>query len=430
METILRDYQWSAVRRMKNGCILNGGVGSGKSRTSLMYYFMQQGGSFDGGHYHRMKNPKDLYIITTARKRDTKEWELELPLFGMTTNQKLSMYDHVIEIDSWNKIAAYKMVHGAFFIFDEDRITGSGAWAKSFLEITKKNDWVVLSATPGDCWSDYITIFIANGFYRSKTEFNNRHVVFSRFTKYPKVDRYVETKHLEKLRSEILVNMDFNRPAANHHQDIYCEYSIIIYKDMMKNRISPKTHEPMQGAAELCYELRKIVNSDESRADQVLEIVKNHPKVIIFYSFDYELNILKSIMYPNGTIVAEWNGHEHQEIPKNDKWVYLVNYSAGAEGWNCIETDTMIFYSQNYSYKVLTQSCGRIDRMNTPYKDLYYYHLKSHSSIDLAISRALSAKKQFNENSFATSFVRQNNVPRRVATYESSSSYVTNKNAA
>ena len=43
----LRDYQLEAIGKMKNGCILNGGVGSGKSLTSLSYYYLQNGGSFE-----------------------------------------------------------------------------------------------------------------------------------------------------------------------------------------------------------------------------------------------------------------------------------------------------------------------------------------------------------------------------------------------
>ena len=48
----------------------------------------------------------------------------------------------------------------------------------------------------------------------------------------------------------------------------------------------------------------------------------------------------------------------------------------------------------------MAQAAGRIDRLNSPYRDLYYYHLKSRSGIDIAISKALGQKKQFNERKF------------------------------
>ena len=153
----------------------------------------------------------------------------------------------------------------------------------------------------------------------------------------------------------------------------------------------------MQQASSLCYVLRRIVNEDESRITTLLELVERHPRVIIFYNFDYELEILKGLYYGENVEIAEWNGHAHQPVPSGERWIYLVQYTAGCEGWNSIKTDTIIFYSQNYSYKVVAQAAGRIDRLNTPYTDLYYYHLKSRSGIDLAISRALKNKKQFNE---------------------------------
>jgi len=401
----LFDYQLKAVQQMKNGCILCGGVGSGKSLTALSYYYLQNGGelsSLIGGDYIPMDDPpKDLYIITTARKRDTLEWEGELSPFLLSTHPETNLYrNHKVVVDSWNNIAKYVNVTGAFFIFDEQRVIGKGVWVKSFLKITKNNDWILLSATPGDTWQDYIPVFIANGFYKNRTEFTREHIVYSHFTKFPKIDRYVGTGKLLKLRRSILVDMDFKRKTIPHHEDIYVSYDIETYKKVSRTRWNPYKNEPIQNAGELCYVWRKIVNSDESRQVAVLEIFEKHPKVIIFYNFDYELEILKNLGFGSGVKIAEWNGHKHEPIPNSKSWVYLVQYSAGCEGWNCITTDTIIFYSQNYSYKVMVQAAGRIDRLNTPYTDLYYYHLKSRSGIDLAISKALKEKKNFNESKY------------------------------
>ena len=399
MSIKLYDYQLEAIDRMKNGCILCGGVGSGKSRTSLAYYFKEQGGQFSP--YKPMKKPKDLYIITTARKRDTLEWDGELTTFRMSKNPEANFYKNKIVIDSWNNIKKYKDVFGAFFIFDEQRVVGSGAWVKAFLNITRKNDWILLSASPGDTWSDYVPVFIANGFYKNKTEFTREHVVFSRFTKYPKIDRYLGTGKLIRLRNSILVDMDFKRQTVSHHEDVYTKYDIDLYKTVGKNRWDPFKNEPIRDASGLCYVWRRIVNSDESRQVALLELFEKHPKMIIFYNFNYELDILKEVFNGIKNVeVAEWNGHKHQPIPTGKSWVYLVQYTAGAEGWNCITTDTIVFYSQNYSYKITSQASGRIDRLNTPFTDLYYFHLKTRSGIDLAISRALSQKKNFNERKF------------------------------
>ena len=395
----LYDYQMDAVKKMKDGCILNGGVGSGKSRTSLYYYFKEHGGSIDP-EYIPMKNPRDLYIITTAMKRDSLEFEGELTYFLISKDPKLSYYDNKVVIDSWNNIKKYQDVHGAFFIFDEQRVVGSGTWVKAFLNIARKNRWILLSATPGDTWQDYIPVFVANGFYKNKTEFIREHVIYSRFTKYPKIDRYINTNRLTRLRNEILIDMDFTRHTVPHHEDIYVNYDITKYKDAMRDRWNPFENKPIEQASGLCYILRRIVNSDESRLVKVLEIFESHPKLIIFYNFDYELELLRDLYYGEDVEIAEWNGHNHQPIPESKKWVYLVQYTAGCEGWNCVKTDTIVFFSQNYSYKVMAQASGRIDRLNTPYIDLYYYHLKSRASIDLAIGRALNAKKKFNESAW------------------------------
>lgn len=404
MKMKLYNYQIEAIHEMKNGCILNGGVGSGKSLTSLGYYYLKQGGKesfLKGGKYARMKHPKNLFIITTARKRDTFEWEKELAPFLLSTHPETNAYKNTVIVDSWNNIKKYQDVKDSFFIFDEQRVVGSGAWVKAFLKIAKHNDWILLSATPGDNWADYIPVFLANGFYKNKTEFTREHIVYSRFTKYPKIDRYLNTGKLIRLRNRILVDMEFQRKTIAHHEDIYVKYNMIKYKDAGKLRWDPFKNEPVRDAGALCYVWRRIVNEDESRQVALLELFEKHPKMIIFYNFDYELELLRRIFDGlKGVELAEWNGHKHQPVPKTESWVYLVQYTAGAEGWNCITTDTIVFYSQNYSYKIMQQAAGRIDRLNTPFTDLYYFHLKTRSGIDLAISKALKEKKNFNEGKF------------------------------
>lgn len=343
----------------------------------------------------------DLYIITTAQKRDKLEWEEEMVPFLLYPYDEDGFYKMNVVVDSWNNIKKYKNIVNAFYIFDEDKVTGYGVWVKSFLQIAKHNKWIILSATPGDKWEDYIPVFIANGFYRNKTDFCNQHVVWSRYTSFPKVERYINTGILQKHKRDILIEMPDQRKTTQHHVDIYTDYDKLSYASAQKNRWNPFTNLPIANVSEFCQVLRKIINTDESKQLAVLELYEKHPKVIIFYNFNYERDILRELYYGEGVTIAEWNGMNHDPIPKTDKWVYLVQYLAGAEGWNCIETDTMIFFSDNYSFKIMTQAAGRIDRMNTTFKDLYFYHLKTRSSIDLSIATSLKRKKKFNETKFA-----------------------------
>jgi len=396
MAISLYDHQIEAIKKMKNGCILVGGVGTGKSRTALAYYyiFVCQGKmKVNGkGSTSPMREPRDLYIITTAKKRDSLEWDEEVSWFN-TTNVKVT-------IDSWNNIKKYEKVYGAFFIFDEQRVVGYGAWTKAFLNIARKNKWVLLSATPGDTWSDYIPVFIANGFYKNKTEFTRQHCVFSRFAKYPKIEQYIDQGILIRHRNDILVTMEFERQTVPHRIMVPCEYDKLLYRTVWRDRWDPYDKCPIEETGKLFYLLRKVVNSDKSRARAVIDICSEHKKVIVFYNYTYELNILRDLFKELGFTIGEWNGEVHSDVPSGDCWAYLVQYSAGCEGWNCITTDTIIFYSQSYSYRMTAQAEGRIDRLNTTFKDLHYYKLRSRAPIDLAIYKALSQKKNFNERSF------------------------------
>ena len=385
---------------MHNGCILNGGVGSGKSITSIAYYVCRVcGGDLKT---FELKKPHDLYIITTATKRDKKEWPLECAVFGLKEGENDNGVK--IVIDSWNNIAKYKNVVGAFFIFDEQRVVGSGKWAKTFIYIAKRNKWILLSATPGDNFMDYCSVFVANGFYRNQTDFIRQHVVYKPYVKYRAIDRYVNVRKLYSLRDQVLVPMEFDRTVEKHHYEVLVPYSHDTYKAIMRDRWNIYKGKPIENASELCYVLRRLVNSDVRRLNQVGEIIDQHPKVIIFYNFTYEAEALLYYCESLDIPVARWDGKKHQPIPEGDRWVYILQYAAGDSGWNCIETNAIIFYSQNYSYKSTVQAAGRIDRLNTPYSDLYYYHVRSKAPIDLAIHRALVQKKKFNEKAYFKNF--------------------------
>lgn len=396
MAISLYDHQIEAIKKMKNGCILVGGVGTGKSRTALTYYYISVcNGSMKingSGSSHLMREPRDLYIITTAKKRDDFDWEEECSWFDMEGAK--------VTIDSWNNIKKYVGVYGAFFIFDEQRVVGYGAWTKAFLNIARKNKWILLSATPGDTWTDYIPVFIANGFYKNKTEFNRQHCIFSRFAKYPKIESYVDQGILIKHRNDILVKMDYERATVPHKITVGVDYSKELYRKVWRDRWDPYDNCPIEETGKLFYLLRKVVNSDVSRLEAVEQVCDEHPKIIIFYNYTYELELLRELFKKLKWEIGEWNGQVHTKVPEGDRWVYLVQYNAGCEGWNCITTDTMIFFSQSYSYRMTAQAEGRIDRLNTPFKDLYYYKLRSSAPIDLAIHKALSQKKNFNERSF------------------------------
>ena len=399
--SFLYDYQLDAVRRMHNGCILCGSVGSGKSRTALFYYFKENGGWIDKGEYIPMKNPQDLIIISTAKKRDSKEWLGELANYLLYPDKDgRTNFGNTVIVDSWNNIGKYKDIRDAFFVLDEQRLVSYGAWTKSFLKIAKANNWILLSATPGDSYVEYLPVFLANGFFKNKSEFNREHVVFSRYTKYPKIEKYTNTTRLDRLRNRLLITMDYHHDIQKHDINIPCEYDKVKYREVMRNRWNPYKEEPIQDAGGMCHVLRRVVNEDPSRQVALLEILENYKRAIIFYNYNYERDILLNLAYEEGTEVAEWTGHAHQPIPEGDQWVYICQYNSASEGWNCIRTNCVIFYSQNYSYKIMTQAAGRIDRLNTSYDELFYYHLKSTASIDLAISKALKEKRNFNERRF------------------------------
>lgn len=381
----LMKHQLLAMNHLSSGKILYGVVGSGKSATALAYYVKHE-------------TPKDIIVITTAKKRDSLEWEKEAAHFAMSTEPEATAYG-TLTVDSWNNITKYTDVADQFFIFDEQRLVGTGAWVKAFQKIAKKNKWIMLSATPGDTWLDYIPVFVANGFYKNATEFKMKHVVYEPYSKYPKVRGYLNEKKLELLRNDILVEMPFKKHTKRILNYLDVDYDKELYDVVYKKRWNPYEDAPIRSLPELFMLMRRVVNSDPSRLNMVHNLLECTPRMVIFYTFNYELEILRTLYKEHS--VGEWNGHRKDSIPDSESWVYLVQYTAGAEGWNCISTNSMLFHSLTYSFKTFEQSQGRIDRLNTPYTDLYYYILASNSVIDRGIKEALGSKKTFNERRFA-----------------------------
>lgn len=394
----LYDYQEAALKKMKNGCILNGSVGSGKSRTGLAYYYTLCGGKVNTEYYFKMNAPLNLFIITTAKKRDNKEWDDELRPFGLKNPNYDNFYGYknTVVVDSWNNIAKWKDVKNAFFIFDEQRVVGKGAWVKSFFSIVQHNKWILLSATPGDTWEDYIPVFIANGFYRNRTEFERQHCVFNPFVQWKSIQRYVNEGRLIKYRNDILVEMSDRRTTKRHIIRIPVDYNKKDYRTVKDLRWNIYENKPIENVSEYYQCMRRVVNSDITRENALLEILRQHKKAIVFYTFDYELDIIRDVLNGCNYVIGEWNGHKHENVPTGLKWAYIVEYIAGSEAWNCITTDTMVFWSLSYSWKMMEQARGRIDRVNTPFTDLYYYELVSKAPVDIRIDNALKRKKVFN----------------------------------
>lgn len=373
----LYPHQVKALTKLKSGSILNGGVGSGKTLTSLVFY-------------KENFSDRKLYVITTAKKRDTGDWEDDAELAGV----------HIESVDSWNNIKDYMCLDNAFIIFDEQRVVGYSTWGKTFIKIARKNKWILLTATPGDNWMDYMTVFIANGYYRNKTDFVDKHVEFDQWVKYPKIKKFHNEEILMRIRRSILVPMHFERSTTRHRKYINSSYSKEDYDKVMKDRWNIFEDKPVENASELLQCLRRIVSTDEDRLFNAKVLMDIHDRLIIFYNYNYEREEILNLAKELGRDIWQWNGHVHDELPDADEWLYLVQYTAGAEGWNCTSTNTILFFSMNYSYKVIEQSEGRIDRLNTPYMDLEYYFLTSKSPVEQAIFKAYKLKRKFNESAW------------------------------
>jgi hypothetical protein len=378
----LRPHQKDAIELMRNGCILHGGTGVGKTFTAL-------------GYYVKNESPRDIYVITTARKRDSLDWEAEALHLRLFVDRDTTQHG-VLTVDSWNNISKYQDVKNAFFIFDEHRAIGQGTWAKKFVKIARQNHWILLSATPGDTWMDYVPVFIANGFFKNITEFRRMHVLYEPFVKFPKVKAYLNEGKLERLRNELLIEMPYERTTNKIMNWVDVSHDKEKVKFIVDKRWHIYENRPLTDVSELYRVVRKLCNTDQDRIDWLRRLIKEHPRIILFYNFDYELFLLREA-FKDEIDILEWNGHQKDEMTEGTSLLYLVQYTAGAEAWNCTTADAMVFWSLTYSYRNFHQAQGRIDRLDTLYTDLYYYMFVSDSFVDRRIRDALTHKENFNE---------------------------------
>lgn len=393
------EHQKKGVSDLSNGRILCGGVGSGKSITSLWYWYERVCVGSVGTSFS-MQRPRNVLVITTAKKRNSLDWIGAAAKFGIGETLEASVENATIEVDSWHNIHKYVGREGLFIIFDEQKVVGKGAWVKSFLKLAAANEWILLSATPGDTWMDYIPVFVANGWYRNRTDFIERHVVYKHMRNYPVVSRYMGERKLSRLRDEILVEMPMVRHTTRVEIEVPVEYPSEAQNRILRDRWNIYKEEPIADIAGALACLRRALNTHPSRLAALTDVIVEKRRVIVFYNLDAELEILRGLASVEGLEVAEYNGHKHESVPTSEYWVYLVQYGAGAEAWECTSTDTIVFYSGTYSWKTLEQCRGRIDRLNTSYQKLYYYHFWSRSGLDLAIRKCLKEKRDFNLSAF------------------------------
>jgi hypothetical protein len=275
----LKPHQLTALRKLSNGNILRAGVGTGKSRVAVRYYLEN--------HPHQ-----DVYVITTARKRDSKDWEGEFAseVVGKHADTTIA---GILTVDSWNNIDKYCDVVDAFFVFDEQRLVGTGKWVKSFLKIVKNNGWILLTATPGDTWLDYIPVFIANGFFKNRTEFKREHVVYAPHVRFPKVQRYIAEGRLIRYRNQILVDMPYPKMTTRHESTIWVPHNEKLVEEVTKSRWHLYYDRPIRDIAELYSVRRRVINSDPGRVEALRKLLKDWPRQVVFYNFDYELELLR-----------------------------------------------------------------------------------------------------------------------------------------
>ena len=378
----LLKYQEEAIQKLHSGSVLYGATGSGKSLTGLAYYM-------------RCWSHLDLYIITTSKKRNAGEWEEEIAKLGCPPPKA---------IDSWNRLKNYRMVSDAFFLFDEHKVGGHGKWAQSMITIAKKNKWILLTATPGDVWDDYASIFIANEFVKNKTTWNEDFCIFDRISKYPKIIGYQREDVLKNMRDAVLVPMEYQSEKVpipyvipykvDHEEEAY----VLARRKSLRH---PEMRAFRNTSAMFAY-MRMNLPDKESKIQALADVLKKEPKAIIFYNFTPEKYEIENAARQVNIPFFQYNGQIKDNVPDGDTWVYAVQYTAGAEAWNCITCRTVIFYSMNYSYKVMTQAKGRIDRCNSPFDELhYYYFISPDFEIDQEILNALTRKEKFNEEALA-----------------------------
>lgn len=124
-------------------------------------------------------------------------------------------------------------------------------------------------------------------------------------------------------------------------------------------------------------------------------------RLIVFYNFTQELNLMMSVCDNAGRPYSIVNGSKRDltAYDKHDDSVTFVQYQAGAMGLNLQKACRMIFFTLPLSSELFEQAKKRIHRIGQD-RSCFYYELICKGTIEEKILATLNMRKDYTEELF------------------------------